>query len=44
MGRKVWQMALKAILSFIGIVMLANAFVLMMISNMHTGLILTFVL
>ena len=44
MGRKVWQMALKAILTFIGIVMLANAFVLMMISNMHTGLILTFVL
>ena len=44
MRRKIRRMALKAILTFIGIVMLANAFVLMMISNMHTGLILTFVL
>ena len=33
MRRKIRRMALKAILTFIGIVMLANAFVLMMISK-----------
>ncbi len=44
MRRKIRRMALKAVLTAIGIIMLANAFVLMMISNMHTGLILTFVL